>query len=547
VLDRQQMEEEQQQQSEAKPACINRGPVSLFFGGAVLASSVFIGLDTQVRATGGSDSLKLLMFIAEFVFMAIFFVELLMRICADRCPKFLYSAWNLLDAFLVVSSVVDVFVEFVSRDDSGAAGELGKFRAVRLLKITRALRLIRIIRVFRFRALLRLMRGLIVLVQAIIEAMRALGWLMAMFVVATYIFAIVTTEFVGLADEQDDPLLNEWFGDMFKSMFTLMQISTLEDWAIIARHVADKLGGHWLIIFVVYVLTTNLVLLNVVLATLIHKVISLNTDLKSAQAGQVTEETDDWMLTPSSLASDDEDEGPEDKPATNQGGGLASGVVAQNAAERLTMQILSEFFDITSEKVGIEGLNQRKLVTQRSLGHALQKPDVQEKLFQVCPSMQGLEPAELPARILAACPKQINRDGLLRQELAEACLALRGELSMNHFVGIGRSLQQMERHIDHELVHLNKHQRKMNRRFLKLRNRLRKAYRLEDGAPRRRKELQDAPMSRNARTAATETAPTVAASETPADTAAAAEVEEDEEDGSEAALSKSSQSDGDGW
>merc|ERR1712146_287327 len=51
-----------------------------------------------------------------------------------------------------------------------------------------------------------------------------------------------------------------------------------------------------------------------------------------------------------------------------------------------------------------------------------------------------------------------------------------------------QALQQMEKHIDHELVHLNKHQRKTNRRFLKLRHRLRKVYHF-DGAPRKMVEL----------------------------------------------------------
>merc|ERR1712190_655548 len=69
-------------------------------------------------------------------------------------------------------------------------------------------------------------------------------------------------------------------------------------------------------------------------------------------------------------------------------------------------------------------------------------------------------------------------------------MALKGELSMNHFVVISQALQNMEKHIEHELVHLNKHQRKMNRRFLKLRHRLRKVYHF-DGAPRKMVEMMN--------------------------------------------------------
>jgi len=152
------------------------------------------------------------------------------------------------------------------------------------------------------------------------------------------------------------------------------------------------------------------------------------------------------------------------------------------------MQTLSEFFDLASTYVGIEGQNQRKLVTQRSLKDSLLRSDVQTKIAQACPALSGIDPEEMAAKIWGACPKHLDKEGLARQELAEACMAVRGELSMNHFVVISQALQSMEKHVEHELVHLNKHQRKMNRRFLKLRHRLRKVYHF-DGAPRKMAEM----------------------------------------------------------
>merc|ERR1712048_965758 len=109
---------------------------------------------------------------------------------------------------------------------------------------------------------------------------------------------------------------------------------------------------------------------------------------------------------------------------------------------------------------------------------------------QACPALANIEPTEMAEKIWGACPKHLDREGLARQELAEACMALKGELSMNHFVVISQALQQLEKHINHELVHLNKHQRKMNRRFLKLRHRLRKVYHF-DGAPRKMVEMMN--------------------------------------------------------
>lgn len=483
------MEAELKLEPEVPATCIDRGPASCFFGGAVVLNAAFIGVDAQVRATGAGGGLDIMMISVEIGFATVFLVELVLRIYADRCPKFLKSMWNLLDFFLVATSIFDLVSTFMLQGVGGeSTQDLGKLRAVRLLKITRMVRMVRIVRVFRFRALMRQMRGLILLVQAMVEALRSLFWLILMFSLCTYLVAVVTTEFIGLANDDGDPLLDEWFGDMFKSMFTLMQLSTLDGWVTIARHCGDKLGGQWLLFFLAYVLVTNLVLLNVALATLIHKVISLNTDVAKAKAGDMKEDdVESWMLTPSSLDSGDEAEKEKQQQAQAAPTGNAMAVV-QNAAERLTQQLLSELFDLTSELVGREGLNQSKVVSERSLKDALVRVEVQERLFQVCPALKAIDPHGLAKRVIAACPKHYNRAGLMRQEFIEACLALKGDLSMNHFVAISMSLQQMERHVEHELVHLNKHQRKMNRRFLKLRHRLRKVYHF-DGAPRKMAEM----------------------------------------------------------
>merc|ERR1712194_349751 len=103
--------------------------------------------------------------------------------------------------------------------------------------------MIRVFRVFRFKGALRLMRGLILLIYAILGALRSLGWVMLMFFMATYLGAIITTEFIGLNNDDGDPLLEEWFGDLFKSMFTLVQLATLEEWGTISRYVGKELGG----------------------------------------------------------------------------------------------------------------------------------------------------------------------------------------------------------------------------------------------------------------------------------------------------------------
>lgn len=474
---------------EEKVAFIDRSAPAGFFAGVVLANACFIGIDTDVRATGSSMFFTAgTVAVADVMFLFIFTVELILRICADRCPKFFYSGWNLLDGFLVVSSGADYLMS-----SSGGGSGLDKMRAVRLVKLFRLVRILRLLRVFRFKRLLRAIRGLIMLVFAIITALKALGWVILMFAILTYLFSIITTEFIGMAESdyenpEDEEEILEWFGDIVKSMFTLLQLTTLADWSYIARKCGELHGPIWLYFFMLYVLATNTILMNVVLATLIEKLILLNEEVKEAAAGEASE-VESWMLTPSSLASEP-DEDPEDKKEEEeQKKEEGQTGPTQSAADRLAMVTLNEFFDLASKYVGIEGQNQRKLATQGSISEALARGDVASKLLhQACPALVGADHEELAQKIWEACPKRQDKEGLSRQELAEACMSTRVELSMNHFVIISQALQSLERHIDHELVHLNKHQRKMNRRFVKLRHRLRKVYHF-DGAPKKMVEL----------------------------------------------------------
>mmetsp|Transcript_44493 Transcript_44493/g.137589 ORF Transcript_44493/g.137589 Transcript_44493/m.137589 type:complete len:504 (-) Transcript_44493:14-1525(-) len=258
----------------------------------------------------------------------------------------------------------------------------------------------------------------------------------------------------------------------------------------------------------------------------------------AAEDEEADERLDEQAAVAEETEEEEQEEARDSKQPRTSGAMLAAGmpgVMQQSAADRLTTQTLSELFEQASAFVGIEGVNQRRLVTSSSFADALTKLDVQEKLFQVCPALKGLETPEVLKMVFGACPKRLDREGMLRQELAEAVLALRGELSMNHFVIIGQTLQTLERHIDHELVHLNKHQRKINRRFLKLRHRLRKVYHF-DGAPRKMVELVNEMKRKNIEAAAAKVARGIS---TPS--AKSANVREDSEhDGSEIALSEPS-------
>jgi hypothetical protein len=103
------------------------------------------------------------------------------------------------------------------------------------------LRLLRIVRVVR---LLRIFKELWLLVNGFIQALRVLGWILILISMIIYCAAIFATLAVGEeCEEYGDVFVRceDFFGGVFKSMFTLFQMLTLESWAMsVARPVMTR-------------------------------------------------------------------------------------------------------------------------------------------------------------------------------------------------------------------------------------------------------------------------------------------------------------------
>jgi len=130
-------------------------------------------------------------------------------------------------------------------------------RGLVLLRILRILRVLRVIRLFRsFRQLQMLARGLL-------ESMRIVFWIFVLMLLVIFLSAIVCTTVIGqdnncaLNDEGHDKCaacaklesglidpscvkdedLDKYFGTVGRSMFTLFQFLTMDDWAAVEKSV----------------------------------------------------------------------------------------------------------------------------------------------------------------------------------------------------------------------------------------------------------------------------------------------------------------------
>jgi len=253
----------------------------IVFGGAILINAAVVVVETDHRDT---DKFSLGWFLSDSVFTLIFLVEMVLRLVALRWRWF-RNAWYMFDAFLVFTSVMDVwFLPIIQQNV-----ELRALMLLRVIRLFRMLRILRILRLFRFA------HQLVLLVHALWGAVRAMLWAMILVVLVLYIFAMVLTRLVQVDDAlKDDPNIEEWFGSLARSLFTLFQLMTLEGWPDIARATLET--SPWLTIFyVTFIVVTNITLLNTVAGVLTENVLSTSRKEEDARQLRLERELEEEM------------------------------------------------------------------------------------------------------------------------------------------------------------------------------------------------------------------------------------------------------------
>lgn len=270
----------------------------LFFGGVIFLNACVLVIETDYRpATGGLG-----WFISDSLFTILFTAELAIRVALLRC-KWWYSLWNLFDGFLVLTSILDVWIlpviDFEKMD-------------MRMLSLLRVLRLMRMMRVLRVLRLFQFAHQLVLLVHALWGALRTIAWAGLLVAIVIYIFGMLITRLVGKKccsadDPFQDPRILDWFGTMPRSLFTLFQLMTLEGWPDIARITLDD--NPWLTMFYVcFIMLTNVTLLNTVAGVLTENVLTASrTDQLEQELEQERTIEDEILLVGASLAEIDHD------------------------------------------------------------------------------------------------------------------------------------------------------------------------------------------------------------------------------------------------
>jgi voltage-gated sodium channel len=202
---------------------------NLAVGLVILANAMVIGIETEFCRNNGCQESELIWRTIEYVFCAVWVVEMVLRLRAHGL-KYFFDPWNVMDFGLVTLAIADAVLPTVQsvlgRENEQRTDNMKMFSVLRMLRLLRLVRVIRLLRIF---------KELWLLVNGFIHALRVLGWLVVLLLLILYCGAVLTTAMIGEHCDEDYVSFDrckDMFGGVLLSMFTLFQVLTLEGWAM---------------------------------------------------------------------------------------------------------------------------------------------------------------------------------------------------------------------------------------------------------------------------------------------------------------------------
>lgn len=229
----------------------------------IFANFCCAAIQSQLKPLPGFNDAAVDAFkVVDYLFNALFTIELLINMYGNFFFKFYTNLWNVFDFMIVVVSLVALFGEGFD------VTALRLFRAFR-----RSIVAFRVVRLLRLKWVKMIVLGVLKSLPGVSNAFVLLGLIMG-------IWSIMGVSFYR-------ELYPDLFGNFFKGMLTMLQIMSFDSWSsgitrpIILNHeTADVLGG---IFFITYVFASAIIMANVVLAILIDKFLSTAKEIQEAE------------------------------------------------------------------------------------------------------------------------------------------------------------------------------------------------------------------------------------------------------------------------
>ena len=200
----------------------------IFITALILINAVTLGFETNPEVMG---SFGAQLFLIDKIILSIFTIELILKFYAYRL-SFFKSGWNIFDFVIVTIAWIP------------ASGALAVLRSLRILRV---LRLISVVPQMR-----RIVSAIGHSIPGMVSVVSVLG-------LVFYVAAVLATKLFGT---HPDPNMQEWFGTIGASAYTLFQIMTLESWSMgIVRPTMELFPLSW-IFFILFIIITSFAVLN---------------------------------------------------------------------------------------------------------------------------------------------------------------------------------------------------------------------------------------------------------------------------------------------
>ncbi|XP_034046818.1 voltage-dependent T-type calcium channel subunit alpha-1I isoform X2 [Thalassophryne amazonica] len=219
----------------------------------------------------------------NYVFTCIFVIEALLKLVAFGLQRFFRDRWNQLDITIVALSIMGITLE-----------EL-KMNAALPINPT-IIRIMRVLRIARVLKLLKMATGMRSLLDTVMQALPQVGNLGLLFMLLFFIYAALGVELFGKLECNDNNPCeglsrHATFENFGMAFLTLFRVSTGDNWNGIMKdtlrecHQEDRQCLTYLpwvspIYFVTFVLMTQFVLVNVVVAVLMKHLEESNKEAK---------------------------------------------------------------------------------------------------------------------------------------------------------------------------------------------------------------------------------------------------------------------------
>ncbi|CAJ1343356.1 unnamed protein product [Effrenium voratum] len=228
----------------------------------IMANAVWLAIETDFNKPEPSASPETVFLVVEHGFCAYFVLEFLVRFTAFQWKRdCLRDFWLVFDGTLMLLTVVETWllglvfwaagVDTDARSDSS-----GMIRLVRLLRLVRIARIARV---------LHMIPELLILVRAMVVAMRAVFFSVILLVLVLYIFGIAFTQLA-----RDSAIAEVYFGSIPDSMSTLLLNGIFLDSVSDVVRDIGKDSFLFSALFIGFVLVATLTVMNMLVGILVE-------------------------------------------------------------------------------------------------------------------------------------------------------------------------------------------------------------------------------------------------------------------------------------